>query len=273
MRITVHDNPTAFLDLTQAPLMERESANGLLLGVALRMAQGLYDSRPAPYMATIGDGPDLLLAAVMTPPYPVLLFSPDGADHAGAMPALCDGLRRSGVQVPGVLAPSELADALAACWAEDPVAAVAWEAAQWVYELRSVDPEVIATPGRYRLAVESDLDILTGWFGEDSRRGLLSGVCAGRIGLWTNPHPVSVAGTTRFTGTGGAINRVYTPEEERSKGYATACVANLCQQMLDAGWRFCCLHADQANEPANRVYRKVGFVPVCAYGEYRFDRR
>ena len=54
MRITVHDDASAFLDLARGPLLELEAANGLLLGVALRLVEGSDESRPTPYMATVG---------------------------------------------------------------------------------------------------------------------------------------------------------------------------------------------------------------------------
>ena len=270
MHITVHTDANSFLDLTRGPLTERESANGLLLGVALRLTQGRYQPQPAPYMATVEGDSRLVLAALMTPPHGMLLFSPEGVDFVSAMPMVCDNLRQSGIPVPGVLAPSALAAAFAECWAGHPSASSTQVATQWVYGLRQVDRAALRAPGRFRFAEESDLETLVGWFGEGSRNGLLSKIAAQHIGLWVDPGAVSVAAQTRFTGTGGAINRVYTPPEERNRGYSTACVASLCQHLLDTGWGFCCLHADQANVAANRVYRKIGFAPVCAYEEYRF---
>jgi predicted GNAT family acetyltransferase len=38
--------------------------------------------------------------------------------------------------------------------------------------------------------------------------------------------------------------------------------------LLEAGWKYCALFADQSSAAANRVYQKIGFTPVFDYDEY-----
>ena len=63
---------------------------------------------------------------------------------------------------------------------------------------------------------------------------------------------------------------VYTPPDVRGRGHATACVGALCRLLIGSGWGYCALFADLENAAANRVYRKVGFEPICEYDEYVF---
>ena len=54
---------------------------------------------------------------------------------------------------------------------------------------------------------------------------------------------------------------VYTPEDRRRRGLASALVADLTQQLLDEGL-LCMLHTDLANPTSNRVYLALGYRRV-----------
>ena len=57
------------------------------------------------------------------------------------------------------------------------------------------------------------------------------------FGLEIDGKLVSVAAKTRPTKNNITVNFVYTPKEERKKGYASNCVAALSQRMLDEGYK------------------------------------
>ena len=57
------------------------------------------------------------------------------------------------------------------------------------------------------------------------------------------------------------IGPVYTPPEQRRKGYAGAAVAEVSRIFLDAGARVC-LYTDQANPTSNGIYQAIGYQPV-----------
>jgi hypothetical protein len=81
----------------------------------------------------------------------------------------------------------------------------------------------------------------------------------------------SVATVGGPTSHGTRISLVYTPPEFRGKGYASALVAALSQAMLDSGKGFCYLFTDQSNPVSNRIYQRIGYVPVCDFAEYRIS--
>jgi predicted GNAT family acetyltransferase len=83
-------------------------------------------------------------------------------------------------------------------------------------------------------------------------------------------RPVSLAGYGGPTRHGIRIGPVYTPPAERRRGYASACVAALSQQLLDRGRRFCFLFTDLANPTSNHIYQQIGYRPVSDVDEYRF---
>lgn len=86
--------------------------------------------------------------------------------------------------------------------------------------------------------------------------------------LWTiDGRPVASAGFAPTTpaGDAGRINAVFTLEEERGKGYASACVAALSQRLLNRGWRHCLLFADRNNATTTGIYRRLGYREIAGF--------
>jgi hypothetical protein len=222
-------------------------------------------------MATVADSGQLKLAAVMTPPHNLLLFAPTDEGLSSSISLLCDNLKSDGVSVPGVLGPVNLSSHFADVWTKVAAKDAVKKTSQRIYDLREVRTSVISASGRFRLAQPPDLDIIASWHGEGLCASIEESIRAHQVGLWDDEQPVSVAAQARATTNGGAVNLVYTPPELRRHGYATSCVASLCQHLLRTGWQFCCLHADLANPTSNSIYQKIGFKPVCDFQEYEFN--
>ena len=70
---------------------------------------------------------------------------------------------------------------------------------------------------------------------------------------------------------GVRVNFVYTPREYRRRGFASACVADLTQQLLAEGHAFCCLFTDLANPTSNSIYQTIGYRPVCDMSDFILD--
>jgi predicted GNAT family acetyltransferase len=84
-----------------------------------------------------------------------------------------------------------------------------------------------------------------------------------RLFLWETEAPVSMAAWVRDTPNSKAVALVFTPENERRKGYASSLVAQVCHRALISGKRHCVLFADIANPTSNHIYQAIGFKPVC----------
>ncbi len=136
--------------------------------------------------------------------------------------------------------------------------------------------------GGLRVASATDTDLVVAWVdafhreavpdqppssAEATRRRLAAGV----VYLWEDGAPVSMAMKTRPTADGVSIGDVYTPPELRRRGYASACVAALSQQLLDAGFAYCTLFTDLSNPTSNAIYQQIGYRPVCDFRELKFD--
>ena len=80
-----------------------------------------------------------------------------------------------------------------------------------------------------------------------------------------------------MSGYGGAtpngmrIGPVYTPPEQRGRGYATTLVAGAERVAARARPPLCFLYTDLANPTSNAIYRRIGYQMVAEAGEFRFD--
>ncbi len=280
MKLTRHEAAAAFLACARDWLEQNEAANNLILGIAVRLAEYPDRVKAPPYLATVEAGGALVAAAVMTPPHRVVLYSAAGADPAPLVPIL-DDLRAGGWQVPGVMAPAATSEAFAWLWAAATGGDYCPAMRERAYELRRVIPPA-AVPGHLRPATEADLPQMADWayrFMQDaglpgtveSAQELAEIRIADRdLFIWDNGGPASMAAKTRHSTHGIVVSLVFTPRELRGMGYASACVAALSQQLLDAGWQFCALFTDLANPTSNDIYQRIGYRPVCDFNEYDF---
>jgi hypothetical protein len=98
-------------------------------------------------------------------------------------------------------------------------------------------------------------------------------VDAGSIYVWETSAPVCMAGATRPLDRSIGIGPVYTPPEFRNRGYARACVAQLCRLKLDSGYGCCTLFVDKSNPASAALYERIGFTGVCDFVEIVFPRK
>jgi predicted GNAT family acetyltransferase len=77
-----------------------------------------------------------------------------------------------------------------------------------------------------------------------------------------------MAGWAGRTPNGVRINLVYTPPENRRKGYGSACVRAITAQLLADGNRFCWLYTDLSSQAATTIFTRLGYRPVSEVSEY-----
>ncbi|KAF6261605.1 hypothetical protein COO60DRAFT_741693 [Scenedesmus sp. NREL 46B-D3] len=58
------------------------------------------------------------------------------------------------------------------------------------------------------------------------------------------------------------VTMLFTPAEQRGRGYGRQTMRQLCNQLVARGYRRICLMADQAEPAVKRLYQGVGFVAV-----------
>ena len=280
MITTTYRTADEFLEHATPTLENNEAANNLILGMSLRLKQSPQTFETTPFFATVTDRDRVILSAMMTPPFKLVLSS-DADDYGDAVNSLTKHLLSLHLPIPGVTAASALAENFCVQWSR--VANVNYRVGmrQRIYELRKVNPPQWAQ-GTMRLATRNDIDLVEQWaiaFKDEALgtpagnlRGLMERKIEAReLYLWVDGEPVSMAATARPTRRGVGVNLVYTPPPLRGKGYASSCVAALSQLQLDSGYQFCVLYTDLANPTSNSIYQKIGYVALCDSDEYVFE--
>jgi len=82
---------------------------------------------------------------------------------------------------------------------------------------------------------------------------------------------VSMAAVTVAQGGVSRVGLVYTPAENRKRGFASVCVASLTACELTTAGRTCMLYTDLANPTSNSIYQAVGYRRVGDAVELRFE--
>jgi predicted GNAT family acetyltransferase len=282
MIYTEHRDAEGFLSVAHETLESSESVHGLMLGICLRLVGEPKAYGSDPYLATVESAGVLRVAAVMTPPYKLQLYSEEGYESAGSE-LIAGGLLGGRWSVPGVLAREGAARAFAATWCRRTKEDFRIGMRQRVYELREVVHPAYP-PGEFRQAAASDVDVARQWaraFHRDcfddgreaqSVRAAEEKLKGGDLFFWVDGVPRSMAATTRPTPHGAAISFVYTPPSNRRRGYGTAVVARLSQRLLDEGKQFTTLYTDLSNPTSNSIYGRVGYTGVADVVDVHFDR-
>jgi predicted GNAT family acetyltransferase len=272
-RIERHANARAFLDGVGGFLEVREAEHNLLFGIAANLiADPRFPSAP-PYLAGVRRGNSVVAAALMTPPWNVVLSCVDDPE---APTLLAADLAASGIPVPGATGPVEVVEAFARAWC--PPRGLAWRVgvAERIYRLERVVPPK-GVSGQVRQAAVADRELLVGWVdgfltealaggGPEEAASLVDRSFATGTRTWflweDGGRPVSVAASAGPTPHGIRIGPVYTPPELRRRGYASAVTAAVSQIELDRGRRFVFLFTDLSNPTSNKIYQQIGYEPV-----------
>jgi uncharacterized protein len=272
----------AFLDEAGPFLAEREAEHNLLFGIAATLIIDPERYRDAPYLAAVERDGEVVAAALMTPPFNVVVSTTQDPD---AIAALGHDLGRNRLPVPGITAPVEVAHQFADMWAERHGLTAHRAMAERIYRLERVTPPS-GVSGAVRTATPDDRDLLIDWMraflrealageGESESEALVDSAL--RTGsrsfyIWEDEgRPVSVAAVTGPTPNGIRVGPVYTPPDARRRGYGSAVTAAASQAQLDDGRRFVFLFTDLDNTTSNKIYQAIGYEPVIDIDQWTFE--
>lgn len=270
-------------------LLAHEATHCLMLGLLASLQRERSSDDELPYMALVEEPGEIVLVAMRTPPYNLILSLIAPAFEADPSQALTligrDVWTRYRDGLPGVIGPASISRLFAERWEQQAATTAHLLLHERVYELEMVIP-VTNVPGSHRRITEADRDLMIRWLAEFAAEALGSVerldaaewvdtfyATPSRDGyLWEDGGvPVSLVAYGNPTAHGVRIGPVYTPPEQRGRGYASACVAILSQHLLESGRTFCFLFTDLANPTSNHIYQTVGYNPVNDMDVYIFE--
>jgi GNAT superfamily N-acetyltransferase len=271
-------------------LLAHEATHCLSLGLLATLPGEPLPGGEIPYMALVEDQGAVVLVAMQTPPFGLILslLAPDVAANPDAtqqaLALVADNVwSRYPDRLPGVNAPVPVSRLFAEQWRRQSGRAARLDVQERAYQLEKVIPAA-DVPGTFRPVAEDDRDLLMRWMAEYADEALPQErinpaawveryfASPSRGGyLWEDGGPVTWVGYGNPTAHGIRIGPVYTPPEHRGCGYASACVAATSQRLLESGRAFCFLFTDLANPTANHIYQMVGYHPVNDVDVYEFE--
>jgi hypothetical protein len=222
---------------------------------------------------------ELIGMASHTPPHDLVVTEIDSE----AMRALARRLIEEKCLLEGVTGLSEAAKRFADQWCQVTSEFLKPAKALGIYELHDVKfPSLPA--GTFREARASDVEVVAKWWWEfaqeigepltaSARPEAEQAIADHRIYVWEKDEAImSMAGWGGITPNGLRLMLVYTPMENRRKGFASATVAALSQKMLDSGRKACFLFTDLGNPTSNHIYKAMGYRFVAECRQWRFVR-
>ena len=280
MSVNRHRSAEEFLATAQRRLMSAEAENNLVLGIVGGIARN-PSAATDPYLATVSGANGVVGCAVHIAPYKLVITRADQE----TIVCLANDAHLAARDIDGVTGPARSASHFALAWSRLSGARAVPGMRLRIHEIRNVlDPGAPPPTGRFRVATPADHDRLSEWarvFVEearipervDARRVVEDAVARGRLYVWDEGGPVSMAAWTGKTPNGVRINFAYTPPELRRRGYATACVGALTREQLQHGNLFCWLYTDLSNPSSAGIFTRIGYQAVSDVEEFVFDGR
>jgi predicted GNAT family acetyltransferase len=277
----------AFLGRAHDFLVAREAEHNLMLGICsdLQASEVEVEPQVAPRFAVVVDeGGQAIAATLRTPPLRQVLSE---TEELAAIDLIVGAIADAGESLPGVLGPKEAARRFAELWRERTGHAAELSTSERIFQLTEV-VRPRPSKGWWRVAKSPDRKLLAKWivaFHDEAvpddpairdpvvwAERWIEGIGRQAYVWECEGRPTSFLGVSGATPNGIRIGPVYTPPEERGRGYASNLTAGVSQHLLDSGRHFCFLFTNLANPTSNKIYLAIGYRPVTDVDAYLFDR-
>lgn len=278
MKIRTHINAQEFLLANEGYLLKKEAVNSLLLGLTYTSSKIEKDNS---LFLDLKDHEEILFSAIRTSGRN-LIISGIEQKFEEVIPQLINYIKDHQLRFPGINGPADLVLPFATAIKEEMNWNYQIEFEQWVYKITASD---LDTNNDINL-MQADLshkNLVAHWLHEFYKEVLYQitesealeiaqiKIKAKEVYILKDGTFKSMSCIARPTREGITINYVYTPPENRGKGYAIKTVQALCQKMLNHDYKFCTLFSDIHNPVSNKMYKKIGFKPIKAFISVKFN--
>jgi predicted GNAT family acetyltransferase len=265
MEVRRYSSAAEFLDFTKDFRSLDPVRTGLITSIATSVASGsrTYEDY---FWWSVSENNRVVGLAIRTAPYGYV-FSPMGPS---AIEALFSFISLEDSAAHEFAGPKDVIDSLVQLSGK----AVTESEGELIYECKKLIP---ANPiGEIRTANESDFDLIFSWMKAFmATTGLrmydLEGVVRTALGgnryylLMIDGVPISMGGHSDlqiFDGFSiGRVGPIYTPEEFRKKGYASALTSEITKILISRG-ALPTLYTQAANPTSNKIYQEIGYTLV-----------
>ncbi|MCR2820101.1 GNAT family N-acetyltransferase [Lederbergia panacisoli] len=254
-------------------LYKHEVANNLPIGVV----GSLTDESTIYLMATITRDDEMLIVLLQTHPQQIIISKPPKMSDE-EMVKIARLIRDKVEDIPGLIGERDFTEKIVHNIDKSQYFV---QMNQRIYELSEVKKEADSN-GEIRLVIMDDLPVIKQWIYlfceeigeeisfEESEEKAIAIIKNERMYAWeTEGRIVTMASVSRPTRSNICVSLVFTPLENRKKGFASNCVSALSQLMLDKGYRTTSLYTDLDNPTSNKIYMDIGYEPIMDSILYR----
>ncbi|HEY1319973.1 MAG TPA: GNAT family N-acetyltransferase [Streptosporangiaceae bacterium] len=261
-------------------LRSQPAQNTLMLTIAesLRARGGHAFGEADPLFGWWDEAGGVTAALLQTPPFPAVITPmPEQAATA-----LTEVLVSRDWDPRGVNGPVGTAQGFAAAWQARTGRGASVQRRSRLFRLAGFEPPA-GVPGRARTPESADRDLLVAWFDafvtevgdvhERVEKMVDDKLSYGGLFLWEDGgQPVSLAARNREVAGQIRIGPVYTPPQQRGRGYGGAVTAAVTQAALHAGAAEVLLFTDLANPTSNALYQRLGYRPLSDFLVLKFTK-
>lgn len=273
MKFEVFETPQAFYLASQSFLHKHEVTNSLMIGILRRVDKDDYSDD----FFCLGKNEGEPVIAIMIQGLHIIIAT----EYETCLKEAADYVASCHLTYPGVIGPRPYVDLFVDHLKESTEAKLALGMSQRIYRLdqvREIDP----VNGFMRLAREDELEMLIDWTLDsgmamsDDRvkegKKRLESIKNESLFIWEDAGiPRAMAALSRSVGQGITVSLVYTPGDQRRKGYASNLVAQVSKHALN-DYEYCSLYTDLSNPTSNSIYMKIGYKPVVDSAMYLVEQ-
>lgn len=268
-----YQNVDEFLSRCESFMLQAESENNLILGLADAMAGKKREFSAPLHYALIRDH-RVIGAALRTDAEKPLSVT---RMPQGGIESLCEKILSQETDLAGVVGEADTAESFANLYSEKKGIQKKLSMHQGVYEASSlIMPDTsdfkigVVSPDNRKIATKFIDGFIADCFPESSHlvdqteKMVVRHLKNQTLYLLYNENgeACSMAANNRETRNTACVSLVYTPPEHRRKGYGSLVTALVSQKMLDSGKKYCNLFTDLTNPTSNSIYQKIGYKMI-----------
>jgi len=270
MEFKKYDNPKEFVEENEKLILEKEWLNNLMVGnYSEALEKGIDENW---LLAKVTDGGKTELIMLLRKPWKLLLYSPTGNITNELYKFAAEEVYKVEKDLPGVNTEKEIGKIFAEEYCRIANKKYKVHTEMRILVLEKLIEGKLRDDVIYRKAKVEDKEVLKGFNKEFYKEALNEEIADEVIeekvsnylkrGYFLLEKDGKIVVQTVFgrdLKKGKCISGVYTPKEERGKGYAYNLVYRISKESLDTGAEYCVLFTDDSNPISNHVYEKIGY--------------
>ncbi|GKV54699.1 acetyltransferase [Sporosarcina sp. NCCP-2222] len=273
MRFKQYEDADRFAQVAEPILEQGEDVNSLFYGVLQAIRAGKYAD---PFMGIVEEEGELLGLFQMTPPHALnIIVAAEDRIEEIFQEAIRYILEHS-IPVQSIISQKPWAERFSAEWEKQTGQTSVVLMDQGLYRLDVTDESLVHSPGNWRKAIEGDSSLIEEWynaFESDThlpvtdlnvvKEKVSKFIEDGEVFVWEHDgEVVSMMKKSRPTKNSITVSLVFTPSDQRRKGYARSLVAHVSKELLQE-YAFCVLYTDMLNPTSNKIYKEIGYQHIA----------